>query len=82
VSGKGDWHTPDDGNAGYYAEHIAGSEWHSMPDVGHYTFKPICHAWGKVRTRKICNDAWGVDRAAVHAQVLDWTRAFLRKAMP
>lgn len=80
ISGTADWMTPEPQNAGFYASSLQHTEWHSIPGAGHYTFGPQCTLYGRLRARKICNDKLGVDRAAVHAQIVLWARAFLRRA--
>ncbi len=79
VSGTRDEVTPDWQCAAHYAKHIPQSIWHSLPDVGHYTFKPQAIRYGYVRARGICVDHAGIDRAQVHADTLAWTRDFLRQ---
>lgn len=78
VSGTRDDVTPDELCAQHYAKHLPQVVWHSLPDVGHYTFKPLCIRYGYVRARGVCVDHAGVDRAAVHARIAAWTRAFLQ----
>ena len=77
VSGTRDVVTPDKLCAEHYAKHIPQVAWHSLPDVGHYTFKPQAIRYGYLRARGICVDHRGVDRAQVHANIIAWTREFL-----
>jgi predicted dienelactone hydrolase len=79
VSGTRDTETPDPFNAEFYHKYLPNSVWHSVPDAGHYTFKPVCNWYGKVRSRGLCLDHWNVNRADVHAQVIGWSREFLQQ---
>jgi predicted dienelactone hydrolase len=82
VSGTRDTETPDPFNAAYYHAHLPHSIWHSVPDAGHYTFKPVCNWYGKLRSRGLCLDRWNVDRQRVHNDVIAWSRAFLQAQLP
>ena len=79
ISGTRDGVTPDRQCAAHYAKHVPTVTWHSLPNVGHYTFKPQAIRYGYVRAPGICFDYPGVDRAEVHARVIAWTRDFLRQ---
>jgi predicted dienelactone hydrolase len=76
-SGTADRETPEEFNAAFYHQALPQSIWHSLPNVGHYTFKPVCNLYGKVRSRGLCLDHWNVDRSAVHQDVVGWSRQFL-----
>lgn len=78
-SGTRDKETPEPFNAAFYHRALPTSIWHSLPDVGHYTFKPVCNIYGKLRSRGLCLDHFGVDRSAVHKQVIGWSRDFLQE---
>lgn len=80
-SGTADWETPEKFNAAFYHQALPNSIWHSFPNAGHYTFKPVCNFYGKVRSRALCLDHWNVDRSAVHAQVIGWSRSFLADSL-
>lgn len=79
VSGQADWMTPDKYNAARYAKLLPHARWHSLPNAGHFVFKPCCSNYGKLRAPALCNDCWGVDRAQVHAQTSAWILEFLRE---
>lgn len=78
VSGTADTETPEPFNAQYYDSHLQNCQWHSIPNVGHYTFKPVCNLYGKIRSRGLCMDKWGVNRQKVHDDVITWSQAFLK----
>ena len=83
VSGSGDDVAPEDENAGFYAQHIAGASWLRFAGVDHYSFMPVCSPWGRLRRFGACIESHGeVDRGYVHAQTLGRVEAFLRQNLP
>lgn len=67
VAGAADPIAPVATNAEYLAKHIPHAGLTIYPGgVGHYTFLDTCTLNGRKRLPEICDDAPGVDRAAVH----------------
>jgi predicted dienelactone hydrolase len=69
VAGADDAVVPVGSSAHYFADHIPHAKLTLYPGgVGHYTFLGTCTENGKKTRPAICNDASGVDRAAIHEQ--------------
>jgi predicted dienelactone hydrolase len=82
LSGSGDTTAPERTNAQYYAEHLPHAEWHSLPDVDHYTFMPMCSVYARARHFATCAESHpNVDRAAVHKQSLAYITDFLQRTL-
>lgn len=80
LSGSADKAAPEKTNAQFYAENLPHVEWHSLPDVEHTTFMPVCSVYARLRHFSTCSESHpNVDRAAVHAQALDYIKTFLHK---
>ncbi|MEO6824867.1 MAG: hypothetical protein ABI167_09145 [Nitrosospira sp.] len=57
-------------NAKLIAALIPGAELQILPNVTHYTFLPICNERGNSQVKELCFSPPGVDRNAVHQQVI------------
>jgi predicted dienelactone hydrolase len=81
VIGQADEVTPLVTNAQRYADIIRGAKLTVLPGgVGHYTFLAECTPNGK-RSLAICQDAEGIDRAAVHRQVNELAFEFFEQVL-
>ena len=70
IVGERDTTTPPDENAAFAAAHIPGAVLEILPGpVGHEIFGNECDRIGRDNFPDACNDAPGVDRAALHAQI-------------
>jgi predicted dienelactone hydrolase len=78
VAGAGDEIVPVDSGARALAALIPHAELTVFPGaVGHYVFAPICLEAGRATLPpRLCNDAPGVDRAAIHAETARLAEAF------
>lgn len=82
LSGSSDKVAPEKTNAQFYAEHLPRAEWHSLPDVNHYTFMSVCSVYARLRHFGSCiEDSPSVDRAAVHETSLTFIKDFLRREL-
>lgn len=81
VVGASDPIAPPKANADYIRATVRGARETVLPGgVAHYTFLDTCTAAGKARLGFACEDAAGVDRDAVHAQVAGMAvKFFLRE---
>ncbi|HTZ34554.1 MAG TPA: hypothetical protein VMB84_00935, partial [Stellaceae bacterium] len=71
VAGAGDTVVPPEFNAKVYAAQIPHAELTIVPGaVGHLTFVDLCTAAGRITAPRLCVDAPGVDRAAIHAATI------------
>ncbi|HVA63358.1 MAG TPA: hypothetical protein VNF74_06520 [Terriglobales bacterium] len=57
-------------------------EYRVIPGAGHFVFLAPCTAWLRAQAPLICNDPPGVDRAAVHVQLVDEAARFFRAHLP
>lgn len=81
VGDKDDQATP-----AYNAEPIASlipeAELQILPNVTHYTFLPTCNERGNNYVKELCASPFGVDRNAVHQQVIDAAQRFFSRNLP
>jgi predicted dienelactone hydrolase len=82
VVGSGDPIAPAKDNADWIRTNVRGARETVLPDgVGHYTFLDTCTAAGKQNVGVYCQDAPGVNRDAVHAQVAGMAVDFFDRAL-
>jgi len=82
VVGNADPIAPANENADYLRANIRGARETVLPGgVAHYTFLDTCTAAGKQQIGVYCEDAAGVDRDKVHAQVAAEAVEFFWKAL-
>lgn len=53
-----------------------------LPGAAHYTFLDTCVADAVERVPRVCKDAPGIDRDAIHAQVIDQALKFFATTLP
>lgn len=83
IAGAGDEIVPIASSARYLAAHIPHAELTILPaPVGHYVFTGICLPAGRAALPRVCNDAPGVDRAAILAKTADLAKAFFARQLP
>ena len=77
VAGAADDICPVATNAEYFAKHIHGARVTILPGgVSHYTFLNDCTDQGRKVVHPFCDDAPGVNRAAVHVKVASMAVSF------
>jgi len=82
VVGDADPIAPANENASYIRANVRGTREAILPGgVTHYTFLDTCTALGKKQIGVYCEDATGVDRDKVHAQVAAQAVEFFEKAL-
>jgi predicted dienelactone hydrolase len=70
----------NESSARFLAARIPHAELTIFPgDVGHYVFMPSCTAAGRATLPRLCVDAPGVDRDAIHAQTAELAEAFFAR---
>lgn len=80
LSGTGDNVAPEATNAGFYAHYIPHASWVSFDDVDHYTFMPVCSAYGMLRRFSTCRESHAnVQRADIHARTLADIEKFVKQ---
>ena len=57
-------------------------EYRVIPGAGHFVFLSPCSATLRAQAPLICNDPLGVDRATVHAQLVEEAARFFRAHLP
>jgi predicted dienelactone hydrolase len=71
VAGSADTIVPPEFNARIYAAKIPGAALTIFPGaVGHYTFLAPCTATGRDALPRLCIDAAGIERGAIHASTI------------
>ena len=78
VGDKDDQATPAY-NAEPIASLIPGAELKIFHNITHYTFLPICNERGNNYVKELCVSPSGVDRNAVHQQVIDAAQSFFSR---
>lgn len=68
-------------NAEPIASLIPGAELQIFPGVTHYTFLPTCNERGNNYVKDLCVSPFGVDRDAVHQQVIDAAQSFFSQSL-
>ena len=82
VAGAGDEVVPIGSSARALAAHIPKAELTILPgEAGHYVFAPVCTNAGRAALPAICDDRPGVDRAAIHRQVVQLIEAFFARQL-
>lgn len=76
IVGSDDEVAPAATNAAYIKEHVPGGLLEIVEGAGHYVFLAECTARGQ-RHVPVCKDAEGIDRGAVHGEVIDSVLEFL-----
>jgi predicted dienelactone hydrolase len=80
VAGAADAIVPVGSGARFYAAHIPHAELTIFPgDVGHYVFLADCTEAGRTTPPAPCNDAPGVDRAAIHSETVRLAETFFAR---
>lgn len=80
VSGHDDQVAPEEHNARFFADNIAGAVWDSLPQGTHTSFQPQCANLESVLHLRLCAED-GMPRDAAHAQVETWVRLFLASSL-
>jgi predicted dienelactone hydrolase len=82
IVGEGDTTTPPAENAAFAAEHIPDARLDILPGpVSHEIFGNECDEVGRDNFPDACNDAPGVDRAALHSYIGDVAVTFFDAAL-
>jgi predicted dienelactone hydrolase len=69
-------------NAARYQRFIPRARLVKIPNADHFVFMPMCTLPGRIVAAQVCVDRnEAVDRAAVHAQVVDLALAFFDRAL-
>ena len=76
-----DRNAPAAANADYLRANLHGARETVLPGVGHYTFLDTCTGAGKAALKNYCTDDAGVDRDAVHTQVVAAAATFFARAL-
>jgi len=81
VAGTEDRIAPPAENADYLRANMRGARETVLPGVGHYTFLNVCTAQGQRQMSQYCDEAPGIERAVVHAQVAAMAVTFFDRAL-
>ena len=80
LAGAADAIVPVGSSARAYAAQIPRAEMTIFPgEVGHFVFMPSCTDAGRAAFPKLCVDAPGVDRDAIHAETVHLAEAFFAR---
>jgi predicted dienelactone hydrolase len=81
VVGSEDRTAPADENADYLRANLRAARETVLPGVSHYTFLDSCTAAGKQALPQYCSDPAGVERDAVHRQVMGMMVEFFDRTL-